>query len=366
MVLLSAMLAAPPAGSLPQQSPPISFTVAPSCAQVGVSTRLVIVGAGWYDRDVTIRVNADGKITTIGPVRPRNSPVRPEAGRGFSVITSATAVKQLLVTATDGELTREAQVLLRSTCPQVAVKPTCLAGPGTVEVTGSGFVPGKVPIQVDPFGNAETPPQDATADRAGNFRAPVVVPFKGGPVPIVVTRFGPPTTGVVVSGLLVVFVDPCSPPVTTTTSTTRRSTPDTTAPLGVTTTSSVPTGTPPPPGTPPPGEPPVTVGPTARVSISPRTVRPGRCVVIVVSAAPAALPVTARFADGPLVNGVTGPGGGTVLSVCQSHDSGAALGPVKVLIGVGSLAPVPAFTVLRVPPRPQPPLLQSGADGRRS
>ena len=108
------------------------------------------------------------------------------------------------------------------------------------------------------------------------------------------------------------------------------------------------------------------IGPSAQVSISPRTVRPGRCSVIVVSSAPAALPVTARFADGPPVSGVTGLGGGTVLSVCQSHDSGAKLGPVRVLIGIGPAAPVPVFTVLRVPARPQPPLLQSGADGRRS
>jgi len=63
---------------------------------------------------------------------------------------------------------------------------------------------------------------------------------------------------------------------------------------------------------------------------------------------------------------MTGPDGGAVLSVCHPHDSGTPLGPVKVLIGIGPLAPVPVFTILRVPPRPQPPLLQSGADSRRS
>jgi len=69
------------------------------------------------------------------------------------------------------------------------------------------------------------------------------------------------------------------------------------------------------------------------------------------------LAVVARFADGPPVNGVTRPGGGAVLSVCHPHDSGTPLGPVKVLIGIGPLPPVPVFTILRVPPRPQPPLL---------
>jgi len=88
--------------------------------------------------------------------------------------------------------------------------------------------------------------------------------------------------------------------------------------------------------------------------------------VVVISAAPPAIAVVARYADGPPVAGQTGATGGAVLSLCEPHDSGGRLGPVKVLIGIGPGPPVPVFTELRVPRRPQAPLLQAGADARRS
>jgi hypothetical protein len=347
---------------------PVVVSAAPTCVAPGVATRVVIYGSGWPGETVTLSRNEAGVTTPLGTATPRTSPVRNQAG-SFSATRTITAGASFRITAAVGELVRNVDVAVSTSCPLLlTVKPDCLSAPGTVpvQVTGANFVPGsQVPLEVDPFGNAEAQPLTVGADKDGAFSTAVPVAFAGAPVPIVASRFNNATTVVLPPVRAVAFVNPC-PPAGTTTSTTRppANTTTTRPKAGPTTTTGAP-----PPGDPPPEVPPVRVptpGATADVSISPLTVRPGRCVVIVVAAAPPALPVIARFADGPPVNGVTGPDGGAVVSVCHSHDSGIPLGPVKVLIGIGPAPPAPVFTVLRVPPRPQPPLLQSGSDSRRS
>lgn len=345
-----------------------SVAMAPSCVPPGVSTRIVVLGAGWPDGPVVLSRLSGRTTTPVGTATARPSPVGGQAGT-FTFIGTVTSDAPFRIVASRGEISRASDIVaVSASCPaQVSVVPPCSKGPGRPTVSGTGFVPGTVSIIADPFGAAESPPQTAAVDKAGVFSTAFDVAFGGAAVPIVATQPSPVGTVSLPPIRAVAFVDPCPPdPLPTTTSTrgepTTTST-NTTAPKpGVTTTTVTPPG-----GDPPPGNPPITVpGATAKVSISPSTVRPGRCAVLVVSAAPPALPVVARYADGPAVNAQTGPDGGTVLSLCHAHDSGVPLGPVKVLIGIGPLAPVPVFTVLRVPPRPQPPLLQSGADSRRS
>jgi hypothetical protein len=229
-----------------------------------------------------------------------------------------------------------------------------------VDVSGSGFQRfSPLTVVADPFGNAERARVPITTDGNGSYGTTIEVNFAGAAVPIVVSPSNQEGEHSVVGFLL-----PCPPPQTTTPTITRP--PQTTLPPdpGTTTTTVLVPGDPPPVEVPPvtiPG-----VDPTVKVSISPYTIRPGRCVVLVVSAAPPGLVVVARFQDGSPVSAAAGPGGGVVLSLCHSHDSGVPLGPVQVLIGMGTAAPQPVFTVLRVPARPQPPMLQAAADGRRS
>ena len=342
--------------------------LAPTCMVPGVATRLVIFGANWVPGPVTLERNSAGITTPLGTATARTSPVRKQPG-SFSLTVTVTATGPFRVTGRQGPEPRAAvDVVVQSTCaPQITVKPPCLSASGPVQVSGSGFVPGsKIPLDVDPFGDAETPSaQEVGVARDGTFSTTVEVPFAGATVPIIATRPSTATVAVIPAARAVAFVDPCPPPPTTTTTSTTRPQPrvTTTLPRVVRTTTSTTRPTDVPPDIPPLEVP--TPGATAEVSYSPRTVRPGRCVVVVVAAAPPGLPVLARFADGPPVTSQTSPTGGAVLSLCQRHDSGMPLGPVKILIGIGPAPPVPVFTVLRVPPRPQPPLLQSGADGRR-
>jgi hypothetical protein len=346
-----------------------SISVAPTCVAPGVATRVVILGASWAPGPVTLEQNTGRLTTPLGTATARTSPVRQRPG-SFSFTVTVTAAAAFRVIGRQGNLAAAADVAVQSTCPlQISAKPPCLAAAGPVQVSGSGFVPGSsIPIDVDPFGNAETPSsQEVSVARDGTFSTTVEVPFSGATVPIIATRPSTSATAVIPAARAVAFVDPCPPPPTTTTTTKPPVRVTTTAPkVAQRTTTTKPNDTPPP--SVPPDIPPIDVptpGATAEVSFSPRTVRPGRCVVLVVAAAPPALPVVARYADGPPVTSQTGPAGGAVLSLCHPHDSGMPLGPVKILVGIGPAAPVPLFTVLRVPTRPQPPLLQAGADGRR-
>jgi len=390
MALLAVMLPAPEALAATATAPPI-ISVAPTCVTLGATTRMVIYGQGWALSPVTLsRVNSAGVVTALGTAMPRLSPVRQQPG-SFSFTATVTGDAPFQITATQvGAQARPASVAVTSGCLSMSVNPPCLSGPGAVQVSGAGFVAGPVSIDVDPFGDAETASSmSATAGKDGNFTATVDVPFRGATVPIVATGVGT----VVSASRGVAFVDPCPPPppptttTTGTTSTTRTTvtttvTTGTTRTTGTTGTTGTTATTTPTSGTSttvasttstttvvtPPVVPPVTVptpGSTAQVSISPNTIRPGRCSVVVFAAAPA-LAVIARFADGPPVNGQTGSDGRAVLSICEPYDSGARLGPLNVLIGIGSLPPAPVFSVLRVPRRPQPPLLESGADSRRS
>jgi len=355
-----------PAPAVLAQSTAPRVLVAPTCLIRGTTVRIVIQGLGFFNRPVSLsRDNG----TPLGTVTAGPSPVGQVSGT-FTFTTTVTADAGFRVLARQGTgpaVTSSFVDALPKCGAQVSVRPTCLTGTSTSTVTiqGTDFGSGTaVRVAVDQYGPAEAEPRELDADESGGFTVPVTVRFTGATVPVVVTWFADDR-----SNSAVAFVDPCPPPPTTTTTATTRPGPvigpPPPGPGPGSTTTTTPTLGIPPPGDAPPGVPPVTL-PSAKVSISPRTVRPGRCVVIVVFDAPAALPVSARFADGPVVNSQTGPGGGTVLSVCHSHDSGVPLGPVQVLIGIGPLAPVPVFTVLRVPPRPQPPLLQSGADSRRS
>lgn len=376
---MAAVLAAVvPAGSgvdaaVPQQAaagPVIS--VAPTCITAGVATRVVILGANWAPGPVALERNTAGAVVPVGTATPRTSPVRQRPGSfSFTATITATASFRIVGKQQGGEVNAAADVIVLSTpCPvQISAKPSCLTTAGPVQVSGSGFAPGsQIPLDVDPFGNAETPSSQSVAvDKDGRFTTTVEVPFTGATVPIIATRPSTATIAVIPPARAVVFIDPCPPPPPTTTTTTTRPPPNITTTTGgkvaqpTTTVTTVPT---PPPDIPPLDVP--TPGATAEVSFSPRTVRPGRCVVVVVAAAPPGIPVVARFADGPPVNSQTSPAGGAVLSLCHPHDSGMPLGPVKIILGIGPAPPVPVFTVLRVPARPQPPLLQSGADGRRS
>lgn len=372
--VLVAVLAAPPSvdAAVPQQAtagPAIS--AAPTCVTAGVATRVVILGANWAPGPVVLEQSTAGVVAPLGTATARTSPVRQRPGSfSFTATITATAPFRIIGRQLGGEVNAATDVVVAtSPCPvQISAKPPCLTTAGPVQVSGSGFTPGsQIPVDVDPFGNAETPSSQTVAvDQDGRFTTTVEVPFTGATVPIIATRPSTSVIAVLPPARAVVFIDPCPPPPpTTTTSTTRP--PNITTTTGgrvaqpTTTVTTVPT---PPPDIPPLDVP--TPGATAEVSFSPRTVRPGRCVVVVVAAAPPGLPVVARFADGPPVTSQTSPAGGAVLSLCHPHDSGIPLGPVKVILGIGPVAPVPVFTVLRVPARPQPPLLQSGADGRRS
>lgn len=346
-----------------------SISAAPTCIAPGVATRVVILGANWAPGPVALEQNTAGVITQIGTATARTSPVRHRPGSfSFTATITATAPFRVIGRQQGGEVSAATDVAVQTGCqPQLSAKPPCLTTAGPVQVSGSGFTPGsQVPIDVDPFGDAETPSsQNVAVDQGGAFTTTVEIPFTGATVPIIATRPSTTFTAVVPAARAVAFVDPCPPPRTTTTSTTGPR-PQVTTTLAkvapTTTTTSVPPGI--PPDIPPVDVP--TPGTPAEVSYSPRTVRPGRCVVVVIASAPPALPVVARFEDGPPVNGQTSASGAAVLSLCHPHDSGMPLGPVKILLGIGPVAPIPVFTVLRVPPRPQPPLLQHGADGRRS
>ncbi len=361
MVVLLATVV--PAAGAPAAAVLPAITVVPTCVPQGSTARILILGFQWADGPVDLLRNG----VLLGKVTARLSPVSQRAG-SFSYTADVPATTAFVITATQGKSTASVDVPVRTGCqPQVSVSPKCLKVAGSVQLSGSGFPPGReVQIRVDPFGAAERPIQTTTADKVGAVAASVDVPFTGAPVPVMVTR--PSIDGItfIPEVHVVAFVEPCPPDQTVTTPKPNTDTtkPDINAPkTGPTTTAG------PPPGDLPPEVPPVEVptpGATAEVSISPRTIRPGRCSVIVIAAAPPALPVVARFADGPPVSSQTGPTGGAVVSVCHPHHSGLPLGPVKVLLAIGPATPVPVFTVLRVPPRPQPPLLQSGADGRRS
>ena len=366
MALLAALVPAPAAVAA-VAAPPMFIAVAPTCIAPGVATRVVIYGDSWPPGSVQLSRTTPGGPVQLGSVPTRTSPVRQRPGTYTSTVT-LTADAPFTVTAAQGEFAVSANVLVRTDCPlQISARPPCLTAPGKVLVSGTGFAAdSNVPVDVDPYGNSEALPLSTTADKPGNISVPVDIPFSGAPVPIVATR-GPSsvTAANVPPSRAVTFIDPCPPPATTST---------TAAPVGTTTTQGskvgpTTTAAVPPPGIPAPDMPPLTIpipDATVEVRYSPRTVRPGRCVVILIGRAPPGLPVVARFADGFPVSGQTGPEGGAVLSVCHPHDSGLTIGAVNVLLGIGPLAPAPAFTVLRVPPRPQPPLLQPGADGRRS
>lgn len=343
-----------------------TVTVAPSCIAPGVATRIVILGAGWANGPVELSSVSAGASIALGTPTAATSPVRQQPG-SFSLTTTVTASAPFRVAARQPASQRSSavSVQVQSGCPlQLSVKPPCLGAPGSGTVSGAGFPPGQqVPIEVDPYGPGEQQPQAATAGANGSFTTVVAVPFTGATVPIVASSLAAFGGTDLPDARAVAFVAPCPPPATTITSTTRPLVTTTSARPGVTTTTVGP-----PPGTtpPPPPPPPPVVLPGAKATISPTTVRPGRCAVVVISEAPPATGVVARFADRAPVSAQTGPTGGAVLSLCEPHDSGQPLGPVAVLIGLGPAAPAPVFVELRVPRRPQSPLLQSGADTRRS
>lgn len=361
-ILLAGVI--PASDALAQSAAP-TVDVAPSCVVPGAATRMVIWGAGWPNGAVALS-RGSGRVTTaVGTAMARPSPVgsRPGTFTFGATITAAASEKQFQILATGGGISTSSNlVAVSTTCPStISVAPPCLKAPGSVTVSGAGFTPGVASVMADPAGAAESTPRTAVVDKPGTFSVAIDVPFAGGTVPIVATQFSTATAVPVPPIRALAFVEPCPPDPPPTTSTTRVTpgSTTTTAPGPGSTTSTVPAPHIPPVLVPTPGA-------TARVSISPLTVRPGRCNVLVVSAAPPGLAVVARYADGPPVSGQTGPGGGAVLSVCHPHASGVPLGPVTVLVGIGPMAPAPVFSVLRVPPRPQPPLLQSGSDSRRS
>lgn len=355
MIVLAALLPTPRLAGAQTAGP--TLFVAPRCAEAapGDPIRMLILGLGWPSKPVALAAVTGEATTQLGTVDPRVSPVSQQPG-SFTVVATVTAgTGGFRVTGTQGDLTRSASVGVDSSCGAgISVKPPCLGSPGPVQVTGTGFGPGEsVEIDVDPFGDAEARPPAANADRTGTFTTTISLRVPRGPLPIIANF----ETDRAVAFVVACPTLPTSPP----------STPPPTSPPPT------PPQTPPPtppatvPPTPPPTVPPVTVpGAQARVSISPQTVRPGRCAVLVFSGAPPASLVVARFADGPPVNAQIGPDGRAVTSVCVPHDAGNVLGPVAVLVSIGPFGPAPLFRVLRVPPRPQPPLLQAGADTRRS
>lgn len=340
-----------------------TIAVAPSCVEAGVPTRILVLGRDWGSGPVELLATTGGVTTPLGRVTPRISPRSQQPGT-FSFVATVTPAPQLLevTAAQERGPKRSVSVSVQSTCPQqLSVKPPCLGAAGTVEVSGSGFtLAGSVRVDVDPFGDAEAPPQDVPTN-GGAFAASVSLPLPTRPIPILVSQVSRATTAALVIRE-VVFVDPCPPPASTSTTrgttTTVGGTTTTAGAAGTTTTLAL--GTPPelPTETPP--------GTTVKVSISPRTVRPGRCAVLVIWDAPAGAAVMARFADGPPVNAQIGGDGRKVVSVCVPHDSGGRLGAVGVLLSIGPLGPVEIAKVLRVPSRAQPPLLQVGSDSRRS
>ena len=353
MLLLAALLPGPAARA--QVAGP-AVEIWPDCVRQGATARIQIVGFRWA-LGSPVQLFHNGTAIGTGTVRSTQS------GTGFTFVAEVPATGLFVVTAQQGRFQAVDRVQVSTVpCPgQVTVAPTCLRAKGDVQVSGSGFGPGSVvQVYADLFGPAEAQ-VSMDASEQGTFSIAVPVGFSGGTVPIAVVGL---LRGDEFPTRFVAFVDPCPPPPTTTTTTTRpapvRTTTTTATTQPVTTTTIAST----PPQIPPAQVP--TQGATAAVSISPRTVRPGRCAVIVIAAAPPGLPVVVRFADGPPVTSQVGPAGGTVASVCHPHDSGLRLGPVQVLLAIGAVEPIPVFTVLRVPARPQPPLLQAGADGRRS
>lgn len=347
------------------QSTAPSIVLAPTCVTPGATFRIVVLGSGWADGVVALALNVGRVTTPLGTATAVTSTVTVRPGSfSFTAIVTISA-NPMRITAMQGNNFQAVNLGISSTgsCPlQIGLTPACLGGPGLVTVGGTGFGPGPVEIYVDPYGPAETAPQAATADKAGVFTTAVFVPFAGVTVPIVVVKPSPPGgIAFVPPGRAVTFVGVCPPPQPTTTI--RTTTTSTTAPKSTSSSSSTTITT--------------TVGPTVtvpppvasvpvQVSISPNTVRPGRCAVIVVAAAPPTVPVVVKFADRAPVAGQTAADGRAVVSICEPHNSGEPLGPVSVLVGVGSAAPIPMFTVLRVPARPQPPLLTADADSRRS
>jgi len=359
-VLAAVLQVAVPAGAEEHGT----IEVVPTCIAPGTPSGIVVLGRSWTTKPVQLSMTTGGVTKPLGSANPRVSPVTQQAG-SFSFLATVTGTAPILeVTAVQGNVTSTAAMLVQGGCVlQVSAKPPCLGGPGTALVSGTGFKPNAgVPIDVDLFGDAEAPSLWVKTNAAGAFSAGVALPAPKGPIPIIASNLvGGEGTLIVTTA--VVFVAPCPPPGVSTTSTSQPAaiaTTTTTAGPGSTTTVAV--GKAPPPGVPPDLPP----GTPARVSISPRTVRPGRCAVVTISDAPPALPVMARFADGPPVGSQTGPDGRSVVSVCVPHDSGGRIGPVGVVLAIGPFGPTPVFTVLRVPSRPQPPLLQAGADSRRS
>lgn len=361
-MVLGVLVPAPPTAA---QELFFEVSVAPTCVRPGVATRIVITGSGWINNQ-SVALTAQGTAMPPQTVTARTSPFGQVSG-SFTLTTTVTATSRFRIMAVQaGQLTAvSSYVEPETTCKeQISIKPGCLTAPGVAPVTvsGSGFGSGTaLHIVADPYGNAERAAVNIDADEAGNVQAAIEAGFAGSAVPIVVSWFSAEQEKGAVA-----FLEPCPPPQTTAPTVTRPRQTTTVPPAvpGTTTSTTVP-GV----GVPPPGDPPITIptpGANVRVSISPYTVRPGRCVVLLVSGAPPALAMTARFEDGPPVSAPAGPAGGVVLSLCHSHDSGVPLGPVRVLIGIGTAAPQPVFTVLRVPARPQPPMLQAGADGRRS
>jgi len=358
VVVLLALLPAPTA--LAQSVPRLG--VAPFCVAPGIAARIVILGEGWGPGPVNLFQSTGA---SIGSVTPGTSPARGQAG-AFSFSTTITADGSFEIIATQGNAVARTFLRVLSDCPPLPLSVTlsCRTVPGALQVSGTGFDPGlEVQVDIDPFGNAETLPQVTLASGTGSFAANFDVRrLTGATVPVVATQPSGLSPAAAGKRRAVAFfkLDPCSPPPTPPTVGTNPPKSGTTSSTTTTTTATI--GVPPlvPPATVP------TPGARALATISPTTVRPGRCAVVVISAAPATTPVVARFADRPSVGGQTGPTGLAVLSLCEPHNSGAPLGSVKVLIGIGPGPPVPVFDELRVPRRPEPPLLQSGADIRRS
>lgn len=339
-----------------------SLFVAPTCMTPGTA-RILVLGQGWLSSPVQLSMVAStGATTPLGTVNPQTVGQRVGAFSFVATVTATTGF-EVVATQSDARPLRE-PVAVQNACGfQLSARPTCLSGPGTVEVVGSGFLKdSEVGVIVDPFGDAERELPNATTGGTGSFTATVDLPARQRPIPIVVSQSSPREGAAGELILAVVFIDPCPPPGTTTSATRPRSTTTTATTAAVKDTTTTVTTITQPPEVPPETPP----GTTVQVSISPKTVRPGRCVVLVMANAPAGAPVVARFADGPPVNAQVGPDGRTVVSVCVPHDSGGRLGPVAIVLSIGSFGPAPISTVLRVPSRPQPPLLQSAGDTLRS
>lgn len=367
LAVLAAVLVGPGPSAAQSTNGP-SLLVAPTCVRSGQATRILILGLGWPDGPVALAAGEGPDASNdLGTATPRVSPVSQQKG-SFSFFATVTATSSLEVVARSqqSEVTRSTSVSVQSTCPFGAtVTPTCLGGAGDVQVSGAGFEANRpASIIVDPLGDAEAQRPAAQTNASGAFTATVPLPAPKGPIPVLVTQTSSTVVAAPIVRRAVAFVDPCPPPAPTTTSTTRRpaQATTTTAARQDTTTTSVTV----PPGVPPEVPPATVPGTPIQVSIFPNTVRPGRCAVLAIAAAPPGAPVVARFADGPNVNAQTGPDGRAVVSVCVPHSSGNLLGPVDVVVTIGAFGPAPLFRVLRVPARPQPPLLQASADGRRS